>query len=59
MQVRCYRCGTSFELGPAAMQAAVAAAAEKHARIHVVECPKCRQAIKVPVDQIRRFVPRH
>ncbi len=57
MQVRCYRCGTSFEFGRPAMEAAVAAAEQSHAKVYVVECVHCRQAIKVPIAQIRRFLP--
>jgi hypothetical protein len=59
MQVRCYRCGTSFEFGRPAMEAAVASAGTSHAKIFVVECVKCRQAIKVPMAQIRRLLPQH
>lgn len=59
MQVRCYRCGTSFEFGRPAMEAAVASAEESHAKVYVVECVRCRQAIKVPIAQIRRFLPQH
>lgn len=57
MQIRCYRCGTSFEFGRPAMEAAAASAEETHAKIWVVECVHCRQAIKVPIGQIRRWLP--
>ncbi len=57
MQIRCYRCGTSFELGRAAMEQAVEEAEKEGHKAYVVECVRCRQAIKVPIAQIRRGLP--
>jgi hypothetical protein len=37
---------------------AVAEADEKKQKHYGVECIKCRKLIKVPVKQMRRFVPR-
>ncbi len=59
MQIRCYKCGTSFEFTRAAMEQAVADAEANHSKVTVVECVKCRQANKVPIAQIRRFLPPH
>lgn len=40
-----------------AMSEAVALAQAAKAKHHVEHCPKCRQAIKVSVDQLKRAVP--
>lgn len=58
MNVRCPFCRTSFNLSREAVAQAVAEADEKRQKHHVVECIKCRKAIKVSVKQMRRFVPR-
>jgi hypothetical protein len=58
MQVRCQRCGWSFNLGRDWVAAAVEEAAEKGLKYQQVECGKCRHGIKVPVKQLRRFAPR-
>lgn len=57
MNTRCYRCGWSFSLSRETMSAAVAQAEATKAKYHVEHCPKCRQAIKLPVDQLKRAVP--
>lgn len=58
MQVRCQRCGWSINLSRDFIAAAVAEADEKKLKHSMVECTKCRHAIKVPVKQMRRFAPR-
>jgi len=58
MQVRCQRCGWSFNLGREWMAAALEEADEKKLKYYQVECGKCRHGIKVPIKQIRRFAPR-
>ena len=55
MNVRCYRCGWSFSLGREAVMAAVAASAGQ--KLHVEHCPRCRQAIKLPMIQLKRELP--
>lgn len=57
MNTRCYRCGWSFSLGREAVETAVAAALASGAKVHVEYCPRCRQVIKMPVDQLRRSLP--
>ena len=57
MNTRCYRCGWSFSLSREAISAAVAQAEATHAKYHVEHCPKCRQTIKLPVDQLKRAAP--
>jgi hypothetical protein len=55
MNTRCYRCGWSFSLSREAMEeAAVSSAGQK---AHVIHCPRCRQAISIPMDQIIRALP--
>ena len=36
---------------------AVADAAEKRQKYHAVECINCRKLIKVPIAQMKRYVP--
>jgi hypothetical protein len=55
MNTRCYRCGWSFSLSREAIEeAAVNSAGQK---AHVIHCPRCRQAIRIPMDQIMRALP--
>ena len=58
MNVRCFYCGWNFNLTPAEIATAGAEADASRATTYMVHCPKCRRAIKVPVKQMRRFVPR-
>ena len=39
------------------MAAAVAAADAQGDHFHVEACPRCKQAIKLPLDQLRRALP--
>jgi len=55
MNTRCYRCGWSFSLSGEALEAAAASSAGQKA--HVIHCPRCRQAISIPMDQIMRALP--
>ena len=55
MNTRCYRCGWSFSLSREEIEeAAVGSAGQK---AHVIHCPRCRQAIRIPMDQIMRELP--
>ena len=55
MNTRCYRCGWSFSMSREALEeAAVSGAGQK---AHVIHCPRCRQTIRVPMDQILRALP--
>lgn len=58
MNVRCPFCRISFNLSREFVTQAVTEADEKRQKHHVVECIKCRKAIKVSVKQMRRFVLR-
>lgn len=57
MNIRCYRCGWSFSMSRDAISLAVTHAQTTKAKYHVEHCPKCRQANKVSVDQLRRAAP--
>ncbi|MBK7896415.1 MAG: hypothetical protein WAS33_05900 [Candidatus Promineifilaceae bacterium] len=57
MNVRCNYCRQSFNLGRDYLVDAVAKAAEQKLKHHSVECINCRKMIKVPVAQMKRFVP--
>ena len=59
MNVRCSYCRNSFNLSRDYIAHAVAVADENRQKHVTVECIKCRKMIKVPVKQMRRFVPRH
>ncbi len=55
MQVRCPYCSHSFNLSRDYMQNVVANAGKK--TTEGVDCPKCRKVVKVPIKQMRRYVP--
>ena len=57
MNARCYRCGWSFTLTRETIAAAVANADPQGDKFHVEPCPHCKQAIKLPLDQLRRALP--
>jgi hypothetical protein len=54
---RCQYCSWAFQLSPDAVAAALAAADATQARHHVEHCPRCRKALKIPVDQLRHHAP--
>ena len=55
MNTRCYRCGWSFSMNREALEeAAISSAGQK---AHVIRCPRCRQTIRIPMDQIIRALP--
>ncbi len=57
MNARCYRCGWSFTLTRETIAAAVANADARGDTFHVEPCPHCKQAIKLPLDQLRHALP--
>ncbi len=57
MNARCYRCGWSFSMSREAIAAAVTAADARGDTYHVEPCPRCKQAIKLPLDQLRQSLP--
>jgi hypothetical protein len=58
MNVRCNYCRQSFNLSRDYLVEAVAKATEKRQKYHTVECINCRKMIKVPLLQMKRFVPK-
>jgi hypothetical protein len=54
---RCQYCSWAFQLSPDAVASALAAADATQARHHVEHCPRCRKALKIPVDQLRHHAP--
>jgi hypothetical protein len=57
MHVRCSYCRQSFNLSRDYMVQALAEATEKRQKYHSMECINCRKQIKVPVSQMKRYVP--
>ncbi|MFQ5398494.1 MAG: hypothetical protein ACE5E7_02740 [Anaerolineae bacterium] len=57
MHIRCQYCRHSFNLNRDYVAQAVAEAAEKRQKYHGIECSNCRKLIKVPISQMKRFVP--
>lgn len=57
MNIRCNYCHQSFNLSRDYLVDAVAEATEKKQKYHTVECINCRKAIKVPLVQMKRYVP--
>lgn len=57
MHVRCTYCRQSNYLSRDFMIQALAEAQEHKLKYYKVECINCRKQIKVPVSQMKRFVP--
>lgn len=57
MHVRCSYCRHTFNLTREYIAEAVAEAAEKGQKYHSLECINCRKQIKVPIAQMKRYVP--
>jgi len=57
MHIRCSYCRHSFNLSRDYLAQAVAEADENRKKYASVECIKCRKQIKVPVSQMKRYVP--
>ena len=57
LNARCFRCGWSFTLSREMIAAALTSVAGAGDKYHVEYCPRCRQAIKIPMDQLKRAAP--
>ena len=57
MHVRCSYCRHSFNLSRDYIAMALEKSEKKKYKYHNVECGNCRKQIRVPLDQMRRFVP--
>jgi hypothetical protein len=54
---RCQYCSWAFQISSESVAAALAVADATQARHHVEHCPRCRKALKIPVDQLRHHAP--
>lgn len=54
---RCQYCSWAFQISPESVAAALAVADATQARHHVEHCPRCRKALKIPIDQLRHHAP--
>ena len=54
---RCQYCSWAFQMSSDTVAAALATADATQARHHVEHCPRCRKALKIPVDQLRHHAP--
>ena len=57
MHVRCSYCRQTFNLSKDYMTQAVSKAEQKGQKYHSLECINCRKQIKVPVAQMKRYLP--
>jgi hypothetical protein len=57
MHIRCSYCRHSFNLSRDYISLVVAESDENRKKYASIECIKCRKQIKVPVAQMRRYVP--
>ena len=55
MQVRCHKCGWNFTLSRDAIANIMEEVNETKAKHYTMECPKCRQAIKVQTRMLKRY----
>lgn len=54
MQVRCYRCHTSYSIGREEIQFALEALEESGGKHYDARCPHCRQMNRVSLEQLRQ-----
>ena len=55
LQVRCQKCGWSFTLGRDTIGSIMDEVKESKASHYRVDCPKCRQGIKVQTRMLKRY----
>lgn len=58
LNIKCFYCGNSFTLSPETVAAWLEAHKEEKPRHYTVQCTSCRKAIKVPIKQIERGLPK-
>ncbi len=58
MHLRCYRCSWSFDVKREEVAEAVKTLEQAGGTHFDVHCPRCRSVNKVPIDQLRRSLPR-
>lgn len=54
MQVRCQNCGWNFTLGRDVINTIMEEVGESKATHYMLDCPKCRHAIKVQTRMLKR-----
>jgi hypothetical protein len=54
---RCTHCRQLINLKTEEVRAAVAESEEKHEKIYVMHCPKCRKLVKLQVKQLKLKIP--
>ena len=54
---KCFHCGKSFALDMDLVAAWLEEHKEEHPKHYSAQCHFCRRVIKVPVKQLRRFLP--
>ncbi len=55
MQVRCQKCSWSFTLGRDAIANIMQEVQKSKATHYMIDCPKCRQGIKVQTRMLKRY----
>lgn len=58
MNIRCTYCSHTFNLGRDYLVASYNEAVEKKQKYHAAECINCRKLIRVPLKQMKRYVPK-
>lgn len=58
MQIKCYRCSTSFHLNKDQAAAGLADLEQNEGKHFGMQCPKCRTTNRISLEQLRRAVPR-
>lgn len=57
LKVTCYKCHWSWSLNNEAVRTALESL-KPDATHYTLECPKCRRVNKIPVQQLKRALPR-
>lgn len=58
MQIRCYRCGTSFAIKQEEAAFALEALEETGGTHYDSNCPRCRHSNRISLEQLRKGAPR-
>jgi phage FluMu protein Com len=58
MQIRCYRCNWSFAISNEEIAFVLEALEESGDSHYDARCPRCRRTTKMPIEQLRRAMPR-
>ena len=57
MQIRCYSCGTPFNLKKEAVHAALDMVTEEDLNHFNAHCPRCRKANRIATERLQRAAP--